>query len=97
MNRSLRFIQRAPTVDVKLPDDTLLSIPVVTGILKHPTQHRLPTLLQKPEVLRKYTCEALRVAVWPVLRLFRRDWLLDNLPHAKVRPGRAAAIRFLPN
>ena len=97
MKRALRFVERAPTVDVKLADGTLLSIPVVTGILKHPTQDRLPTLLQKPEVLRKYTCEALRVAVWPVLRLFPRDWLLHNLPHAKVRPGRAAAIRFLLN
>lgn len=95
LKRSLRFVQRAPTVDVKLADGTLLGIPVVTGILKHPAQDRLPTLLRKPEVLRKYTCEALRVAAWPVLRLFPRDWLLDNLPHASVRPGRAEAIRFL--
>ena len=53
------------------------------------------TLLQRPEVLRKYTREALRVTGWSVLRLFPRDWLLDNLPDADVRPDRAAAIRFL--
>ena len=95
MKRSLRLVQGAPTVDVELAAGTLLSIPVVTGIPKHLTQDRLPVLLQKPEVLRKYTCEALRVAAWPVLRLFPRDWLLDNLPHARVRPSRAAAIRLL--
>ena len=49
------------------------------------------TLLQRPEVLRKYTREALRVTGWSVLRLFPRDWLLDNLPDADVRPGHTAS------
>ena len=95
MKRSLRYVEHASTVDVMLHDGTRLQIPLIIGILKHPTQDRLPTLLQRPEVLRKYTCEALRIAAWPVLRLFPRDWLLDNLPKAQVRPGREAAIRFL--
>ena len=95
MKRSLRYVEHASTVDVMLHDGTRLQIPLIIGILKHPTQDRLPTLLQRPEVLRKYTCEALRIAAWPVLRLFPRDWLLDNLPNAQVRPGREAAIRFL--
>ncbi len=91
----MRYVERAPTEHVQLPDGTVLLIPVITGILKHLTQDRLMTLLQRPEVLRKYTREALRVTGWSVLRLFPRDWLLDNLPDADVRPGRAAAIRFL--
>ena len=95
MKRSLRYVEPASTVDVRLPDGTVLRIPVITGILKHLTQDRLLNLLQRPEVLRKYTREALRVAGWPVLRLFPHDWLLDNLPNANVPPGRAAAIRFL--
>ena len=95
MKWALRYVERASTVDVWLPDGTMLRIPVITGILKHLTQDRLATLLRRPEVLRKYTREALRVAGWSVLRLFPRDWLLDNLPAADVRPGRAAAIRFL--
>ena len=95
MKRSLRYVDHASTVDVTLPDGAHLQVPLIPGILKHLTQERLPTLLQSPHVLRKYTCEALRIAAWPVLRLFPRDWLLDNLPNAQVRPGRAAAIRFL--
>ncbi len=91
----MRYVERAATEHVRLPDGTVLLIPVITGILKHLTQDRLMTLLQRPEVLRKYTREALRVTGWSVLRLFPRDWLLDNLPDADVRPGRAAAIRFL--
>ena len=91
----MRYVERASTVHVRLPDGTVLLIPVITGILKHLTQDRLMTLLQRPEVLLKYTREALRVTGWSVLRLFPRDWLLDNLPEADVRPGRAAAIRFL--
>ena len=95
MKRSVRYVERASTADVRLPDGTILRIPVITGILKHLTQDRLVSLLQRPEVLHKYTREALRVVGWSALRLFPRDWLLDNLPDANVRPGRAAAIRFL--
>ena len=95
MKRSLPCVERASTADVRLPDGTVVRIPVITGILKHLTQDRLLILLRRPEVLRKYTREALRVAGWSLLRRFPRDWLLENLPDANVRPGRAAAIRFL--
>ena len=95
MKWSLRYVERAPIVDVRLPDGVRLRIPLIIGILKHPNQDRLATLLHQPEVLRTYTREALRVAAWSALRLFPREWLLANLPYAQVRPGRAAAIRFL--
>ena len=95
MKRSLRFVEDAPTLSVRLGESTFLRIPIVPGILKHPTLESLPRLLQRPEVLRKYTCEALRVAAWSVLRLFPPDWLLENLPRAGVRPGREKALRFL--
>ena len=95
MKRSLPCIEPASTADVRLPDGTVLRIPVITGILKHLTQDRLLILLRRPEVLRKYTREALRVSGWSMLRRFPREWLLENLPDANVRPGRAAAIRFL--
>lgn len=91
----MHYVDRASTADVRLPDGTIVRIPVITGILKHLARDRLAALLQRPEVLRKYTREALRIAGWPALRLFPRDWLLDTLPEADVPPARAAAIRFL--
>jgi len=72
-----------------------IKLPVVPGILKHPSPEMLPLLLGKPDVAFKYTIEALQKASWPVLRLFPKDWLRQCLPDAHLRQGRANALAFL--
>lgn len=72
-----------------------MTLPVIPGILKHPSPEMLPDLLLRPEVAYRYTLEAIRVASWPVLKQFPRDVLRLCLDAANVRPGRQAALRFL--
>jgi hypothetical protein len=72
-----------------------IAIPVVVGILKHPSAGELRELLREPVVARKYTMEALRKAPWSVLRRFPKAWLVECLPHARLRPSRARALWFL--
>ena len=81
---------------MRVSPERVVTIPVFAGILKHSTADRLQVLLRKPEVLRKYTREALRIASWHLLRESPRDWLLENLPDADLRPARRRAIEFLP-
>ena len=95
MKRTLRFAGSSGTLFVQVSPGRVVTVPVFPGILKHPTPDRLPELLRKPDVLRKYTREALRIASWHLLREFPRDWLLENLPDAGVRPGRQKALEFL--
>ena len=45
MKWSLRYVERAPLVDVGLPDGVRFRIPLIIGIRKHPNQDRLATLL----------------------------------------------------
>ena len=72
-----------------------MRVPVVPGILKHPTVGQLNRLLKDSDVVRKYTREALRRAPWPVLRQFPREWLEACLPEAGLRPGRASALKYM--
>ncbi len=95
MKRTLRFVRSSGRLSVQVTASRSVSVPVFPGILKHRTPDRPPILLQKPHVLRKDTREALRVAALLLLREFPRDWLLENLPDAGVRPGRRQAIEFL--
>jgi hypothetical protein len=82
-------------VTCELSPTRCIEIPVIPGILKHPTLDRLPALLEKPNVVRKYTIEALRKAAWPVLAQFPRDWLKECLPDAPLSPSRRRALVFL--
>ena len=95
MRASQRFSQPSGTVVVPLPDGREVEIPVVQGILKHASPEALTGLLRDPEVARKYALEALRVAPWPVLRLFPRDWLKECLRHARLPEGRLRALEFM--
>ena len=95
MKRTYRFAQSIGSATSNLPDGTVLTVPVVPGILKHPTPDALPSILAHPDAVRKYTIEALRHASWPVLRLFPRDWLKECLDAAGLKPRRHQALLFL--
>jgi len=95
MKRTYRFAGGTGSVTCRLPDGTSVTLPVVPGILKHPTPESLAPLLVQPDVARKYTQEALRHASWPVLELFPKEWLRDCLPDARLQPGRRKALLFL--
>jgi hypothetical protein len=95
MKQTLVFVKSMGMVVCKMPSGQDVVLPIVPGVLKHPSPEMLPDLLRKPEVARKYTINALRSAAWQVLRCFPRDWLLECLPAAGLKPARAAAIRFL--
>jgi hypothetical protein len=94
MKRTVVFAKSAGCVTCATSSG-LVTLPIVPGILKHPTPEALPRLLVNPDVARKYTLEALRKASWPILRLFPRAWLRQCLPEAHLHPRRAAAIEFL--
>lgn len=95
MKRTLSFARPRGRVACRLDDGRIVELPVFRGILKHLSDDQVPTLLQNPDVARKYTREALRKAAWPLLREFSRDWLLECLPGVTARPGRIDALRFL--
>ena len=95
MKRSHTFVGSQGTVVSSLANGQTVELPLVVGILKHPTQDQLAQLLAKPAVVRKYTLEALRVAPWSVLKLFPTCLLEDCLPDARLRPGRRKALEFM--
>lgn len=95
MKRSVRFAESVGSARCTLPDGRTLTLPIVPGILKHPTLDELASLLTKSAVAKKYTVLALRKAPWQVLREFPRDWLMDCLPEADLSAGRSRALRFL--
>ena len=95
MKRSYRAVTPVGEVICDLGDGTAITLPVVLGILKHPTPIELPALLQRPAVANKYTREALRVAPWSVLQRFPREWLCQHLDAARLRPARRAALDFM--
>jgi len=95
MKQTFQFVQNWGTVTCELMPGIHVKVPVIPGILKHPTPDVLPVLLRNPDVVRKYTMEALRMASWPVLRQFPRDWLKECLGHARLRPSRRRALTFL--
>ena len=95
MKLSYNFTTSMGHVECCLPDGQKLVLPVIAGILKHPSAKTLPTLLSSPDSARKYSVAALQKAAWPVLRQFPRDWLLQCIPIAHLRPGRERALRYL--
>ena len=95
MKQTCVFARSIGIVTCKMPSGEEIKLPVVPGILKHPSPEMLPFLLGKPDVAFKYTIEALQKASWPVLRLFPKDWLRQCLPDAHLRHGRADALAFL--
>jgi len=64
------------SVQCQIAQEDWVTLPVFAGILKHPHSSDLPSLLQKPEVARKYTKLALEKAAWPILREFPKEWLI---------------------
>jgi len=95
MRRTYAYVQSMGSITCRMPSGLDVTLPIVPGILKHPTPEMLPRLLVKPEVACKYTMEALRKASWPVLRLFPKARLRQCMPEARLSQGRAAALNFL--
>jgi len=95
MKRTFRFARSIGTVRCEFASGQKVDMPVIPGILKHPTPDMLPSLLRDPEVARKYTIEALRFAAWPILAQFPREWLRECLDRAGLRPSREKALAFL--
>jgi hypothetical protein len=95
MKRTNRFVQSLGVAICLLPSGEEIRVPIVPGILKHPTAEALAKMLEQPDVVRKYTITALQKAPWPVLRQFQRSWLRECLPKAKLDPCRSRALEFL--
>ena len=95
MKRTVCFVSRIGSVRFEAAPGQTVEIPLFPGILKHPAPGELAGLLRCPAAVRKYTCEALRSAAWPILREFPREWLKVCIPLARLRPGRRQAIEFL--
>ena len=97
MRRTNRFVQSQGVAICRLSTGEEIRVPIVPGILKHPTVDELADLLEHPDVVRKYTITALCKAPWQVLRQFQRHWLRTCLPEAEaeLNPRRARALVFL--
>ena len=95
MRRTTNFVKSRGTVRCTLPAGQEIRVPVVPGILKHLTVEQLRNLLKDPDVVRKYTIEALNEAPWPVLCKFPAEWLKRCIGDAHLNPRRARAIAFL--
>lgn len=94
MKRSYTFVKAREIVHCDI-DGVSIALPVFVGVLKHPTERQLCELLVRPEVARKYTCEALRKLPWPALRLFPHSWLKTCLPASNLSEPRRRAIEFM--
>jgi hypothetical protein len=92
--KARRYVEACGVV-VCHTDEGPLVIPVVPGILKHPTTEQLFDLLRDVVVARKYTHEALRRAPWRALRAFPHTWLVTCLAGANVPVGRRRALEFM--
>ena len=97
MNRTYKFVKKSGTVKCSLPTGDVVKLPVIQGILKHPSAENLHSILKNPDAAKKYTIEAIRKASWPVLRQFPKSWLIKCYPEAKVPGNRRAALEFLLN
>jgi len=95
MKQTYTYVRSMGSITCRMPSGLDVTLPIVPGILKHPTPEMLPHLLVEPEVAYKYTLEALRKASWPVLRLFPKAWLHHCMAEAGLSHGRAAALDFL--
>ena len=95
MKRTYQFVKPTQSVECQLPSGETVTIPVVPGILKHPSPEQLPEILARPAAMQKYTVEALRKAAWPILEHFPRSWLLECLERAPMKQSRRRALEFL--
>ncbi len=95
MKRTYVFVKSTGMVKCVLPSGQEIEVPAVPGLLKHPTTGMLRGMLKDPDVVRKYTIEALRKAPWPVLRQFPREWLEECMKEADLEVGRRKALAFL--
>ncbi len=95
MKKNFAYVTETDFALCRLDSGVVVRLPVVPGILKHPSVDLLRHLLQNPSVARKYTKEALRVAPWQVLREFPYDWLKLQIEAANIRPLRKKAILFM--
>jgi hypothetical protein len=94
MKRSYTFVTAREVVRCDV-DGVSISLPVFVGVLKHPTERQLCELLTRPEVARKYTCEALRRLPWPALRQFPHHWLRSCLLASNLPEPRRRAVEFM--
>ena len=94
MKRSYKFVTAREVVRCDI-DGVSIPLPVFVGVLKHPTERQLCELLIRPEVARKYTCEALRKLPWPALRQFPYDWLRACLSTSSLTEDRRRAVEFM--
>ncbi|MDI6795017.1 MAG: hypothetical protein QME81_19470 [bacterium] len=95
MRRSNNFVQIMGFVECTISSEHEIRIPIVQGILKHPTIELLRELLKKPAVAKKYTIESLRRAPWKVLKEFPYSWLKLSIEEANLKPERKKAIVFM--
>jgi hypothetical protein len=95
LKRTVSFARRIGTVRFEAARGQEVDIPLFPGIFKHAAPDELAGLLSSAAAVRKYTCEALRTAAWPILREFPREWLKTCIPLARLRPGRLRALEFL--
>jgi len=94
MKRSYTFVTAREVVCCEIEGESI-SLPVFVGVLKHPTESQLCELLIRPEVARKYTCEALRRLPWTALRQFPLDWLRKCLGVSNLPEPRRRAVEFM--
>ena len=94
MKRSYTFVTAREVVCCEI-EGVSISLPVFVGVLKHPTERQLCDLLTRPEVARKYTCEALRKLPWSALRQFPHDWLRACLVVSRLPELRWRAVEFM--
>jgi hypothetical protein len=95
MKRTHQWARCIATATVRYPSGRRVRLPVIPGILKHPSCEDLPRLLENPRTAHKYTIQALRMASWPILRQFPADWLRERLEEANLPPPRRKALLFL--
>jgi len=95
MKRTNHFVQSRGVVTCRLATGEEVEVPVVPGLLKHPTLDQLREMLKDPDVVKKYTVAALCKASWPVLRQFQRAWLRECIAEADLDPRRRRALEFL--
>ncbi|MBN1837665.1 MAG: hypothetical protein JW820_17545, partial [Spirochaetales bacterium] len=73
MKRTLTYARKFGSVSFEAAPGRVIQVPLFPGILKHLAPSELSAALSSPAVVRKYTCEALRTAAWPILREFPRE------------------------
>jgi hypothetical protein len=95
MKRTYRYVGSFGEVRCTLPSGLEITLPVVPGLLKHPSVDELFDLLRDPDVARKYTALALVKAPWAVLRLFPREWLESCMAETELPAARARALTFM--